>query len=116
MRLTPGQKRRRRGRARGRPPSPQGRPRERARAGRVVLPGGAPGVSRDDGENGRRGHRESKGDRVARSIHLIAFVTTNEGKFREVSAKLGEAHIKLVHEDRSYPEIQTDRLAKVLRF
>ena len=47
---------------------------------------------------------------------MIAFVTTNEGKFREVSAKLGEAHIKLVHEDRSYPEIQTDRLEKVVRF
>src|SRR5437667_8358044 len=46
----------------------------------------------------------------------MAFVTTNEGKFREVSAKLGESHIKLVHEDRSYPEIQTDRLEKVVRF
>jgi len=47
---------------------------------------------------------------------VIAFVTTNEGKFREVSTKLGEAHIKLVHEDRTYPEIQTDRLEKVVRF
>jgi len=47
---------------------------------------------------------------------VIAFVTTNEGKFREVSTKLAEAHVKLVHEDRTYPEIQTDRLEKVVRF
>jgi XTP/dITP diphosphohydrolase len=47
---------------------------------------------------------------------MIAFVTTNEGKFREVSAMLGEAGVKLVHEDRSYPEIQADRLEKVVRF
>lgn len=47
---------------------------------------------------------------------MIAFVTTNEGKFREVSAKLAEAHAKIVHEDRPYPEIQTDRLEKVVRF
>ena len=47
---------------------------------------------------------------------MIAFVTTNEGKFREVSAMLAEGGIKLVHEDRSYPEIQTDRLEKVVRF
>ena len=47
---------------------------------------------------------------------MIAFVTTNEGKFREVSAKLLEVGVKLIHEDRSYPEIQTDRLEKVVRF
>src|SRR5437879_10221091 len=47
---------------------------------------------------------------------MIAFVTTNEGKFREVSAKLLEAAVRVVHEDRSYPEIQTDRLEKVVRF
>jgi XTP/dITP diphosphohydrolase len=47
---------------------------------------------------------------------VIAFVTTNEGKFREVSAMLAEAGVKLVREDRSYPEIQTDRLEKVVRF
>ena len=47
---------------------------------------------------------------------MIAFVTTNEGKFREVSTKLAEIHVKLVREDRSYPEIQTDRLEKVVRF
>ena len=47
---------------------------------------------------------------------MIAFVTTNEGKFREVSTKLAEAHVKLVHEDRTYPEIQADRLEKVVRF
>src|SRR3989441_3220331 len=115
-RLQPGGKGWRGGGARRRPPSPQGGPRERARARRVVLSGSGPGVPPDDRESGRRGHRESEGDRVAGSVHLIAFVTTNEGKFREVSAKLGEAHIKLVHEDRSYPEIQTDRLEKVVRF
>ena len=47
---------------------------------------------------------------------MIAFVTTNEGKFREVSSQLGEAGLKIVHEDRSYPEIQADRLEKVVRF
>ncbi|MGI0149696.1 MAG: XTP/dITP diphosphatase [Thermoplasmata archaeon] len=47
---------------------------------------------------------------------MIAFVTTNEGKFREVAAILADAGVKLVHEDRSYPEIQTDRLEKVVRF
>ncbi len=47
---------------------------------------------------------------------MIAFVTTNEGKFREVSSKLEELHVKVVREDRSYPEIQADRLEKVVRF
>jgi XTP/dITP diphosphohydrolase len=47
---------------------------------------------------------------------VIAFVTTNEGKFREVSAMLSDAGVKLVREDRSYPEIQADRLEKVVRF
>ena len=47
---------------------------------------------------------------------MIRFVTTNEGKFREVSALLAEADIRIVHEDRSYPELQADRLEKVLRF
>ncbi len=47
---------------------------------------------------------------------MIAFVTTNEGKFREVSAKLLDAGVRIVREDRSYPEIQTDRLEKVVRF
>jgi len=47
---------------------------------------------------------------------VIAFVTTNEGKYREVSAMLAEAGVKLVREDRSYPEIQADRLEKVVRF
>ena len=44
------------------------------------------------------------------------FVTTNEGKFREVAARLLDAGIRISHEDRSYPEIQTDRLEKVVRF
>jgi len=47
---------------------------------------------------------------------MIAFVTTNEGKFREVSAALAEASVRIVREDRSYPEIQADRLEKVVRF
>lgn len=47
---------------------------------------------------------------------MIAFVTTNAEKFREVSAMLADAGVKLVHEDRSYPEIQADRLEKVVRF
>ena len=47
---------------------------------------------------------------------MIRFVTTNEGKFREVSRMLGEADVKIAHEDRSYPEVQADRLEKVVRF
>lgn len=47
---------------------------------------------------------------------MIAFVTTNAGKFREVSARLADAGFKIVHDDRSYPEVQADRLEKVVRF
>src|SRR5207245_487889 len=75
-----------------------------------VFPRRAGGRPRDDGEGRRRGDREGQGNRVAGPVHMIAFVTTNEGKFREVSAKLLEAGVRVVHEDRSYPEIQTDRL------
>jgi XTP/dITP diphosphohydrolase len=46
----------------------------------------------------------------------IQFITTNAGKFAEVSERLGQANIKIVHLDRGYPEIQTDRLEKVLKF
>lgn len=47
---------------------------------------------------------------------MISFVTTNAGKFREVAARLADANVRIVHEDRSYPEIQADRLEKVVRF
>ena len=46
----------------------------------------------------------------------IQFITTNAGKFAEVSEQCAAANVKLVHMDRSYPEIQTDRLEKVLRY
>ena len=46
----------------------------------------------------------------------IQFVTTNAGKFAEVSEKCAAANVKLVHLDRGYPEIQTDRLEKVLKY
>ena len=46
----------------------------------------------------------------------IQFITTNAGKFAEVADKLAQANIKLTHLDRGYPEIQTDRLEKVLKF
>ncbi len=46
----------------------------------------------------------------------IQFITTNAGKFAEVSAQCTAANVKLVHADRSYPEIQTDRLEKVLKY
>ena len=46
----------------------------------------------------------------------IQFITTNAGKFAEVSEKLAAANVKVVHLDRGYPEIQTDRLEKVLRY
>ncbi len=46
----------------------------------------------------------------------IQFITTNAGKFAEVSEKLSGANVKIVHLDRGYPEIQTDRLEKVLKY
>lgn len=46
----------------------------------------------------------------------IQFITTNAGKFAEVSERCAAANVKLVHLDRSYPEIQTDRLEKVLKY
>ncbi len=46
----------------------------------------------------------------------IQFITTNAGKFAEVSERLARANVKIVHMDRSYPEIQTDRLEKVLKY
>ena len=46
----------------------------------------------------------------------IQFITTNAGKFAEVSERLAQANIKVAHLDRSYPEIQTDRLEKVLKY
>ncbi len=47
---------------------------------------------------------------------MIQFVTTNAGKFAEVSEKLTEVHVRIVQLDRSYPEIQTDRLEKVVKY
>ncbi len=46
----------------------------------------------------------------------IQFITTNAGKFAEVSEQCAAANVKLVQLDRSYPEIQTDRLEKVLKY
>ena len=46
----------------------------------------------------------------------IQFVTTNAGKFAEGSERCAAANVKLVHLDRAYPEIQTDRLEKVLKY
>jgi len=46
----------------------------------------------------------------------IQFITTNAGKFAEVSEKLLTANVKIAHLDRGYPEIQTDRLEKVLKY
>ena len=47
---------------------------------------------------------------------MITFVTTNPGKFREVSAKLAPLGIRLARRDRAYPELQADRLEDVVRF
>lgn len=46
----------------------------------------------------------------------IQFITTNAGKFAEVAEKFASVNLKVVHLDRSYPEIQTDRLEKVLKY
>jgi len=47
---------------------------------------------------------------------VIQFVTTNEGKFREVFDQLLEVGIRIEHADRGYPEIQADSLEKIVRF
>jgi len=47
---------------------------------------------------------------------VITFVTTNPGKFREVSAKLAPLGIRLGRRDRAYPELQADRLEDVVRY
>jgi len=46
---------------------------------------------------------------------VITFVTTNPGKFREVSAKLAPLGVRLRRRDRAYPEVQADRLEDVVR-
>ena len=47
---------------------------------------------------------------------MIQFVTTNEGKFKEVFDRLLGRGIRIEHLDRSYPEIQADSLEKIVRF
>jgi len=47
---------------------------------------------------------------------VITFVTTNPGKFREVSAKLAPLGVRLRRLDREYPEIQADRLQDVVSY
>jgi len=47
---------------------------------------------------------------------VITFVTTNPGKFREVSEMLGPAGVRLRRLDRAYPEVQADRLQDVVAF
>lgn len=47
---------------------------------------------------------------------MIQFVTTNEGKFKEVFEKLLEHGVRIEHLDRGYPEIQADSLEKIVRF
>jgi XTP/dITP diphosphohydrolase len=47
---------------------------------------------------------------------VITFVTTNEGKFREVFDRCLERGIRIERADRSYPEIQADSLEKIVRF
>ncbi len=46
---------------------------------------------------------------------MITFVTTNPGKFREVSARLAPLGVRLRRLDRAYPEVQADRLEDVVR-
>jgi len=47
---------------------------------------------------------------------MIAFVTTNDGKFQEVFDRLLEKGIRIERLDRGYPEIQADSLEKIVRF
>ena len=47
---------------------------------------------------------------------MIRFVTTNEGKFREVAEMLRAHGLDVERLDRSYPEIQADRLEDVVTY
>lgn len=45
---------------------------------------------------------------------MIAFVTTNDGKFREVAQQMGEHGYELEHIKTSYPELQADTLEETI--
>ena len=47
---------------------------------------------------------------------MIRFVTTNDGKFREVSELLASKGIEIGRLDASYPEVQADTLEEVVRY
>ena len=47
---------------------------------------------------------------------MIRFVTTNEGKFREVNEIFAAKGIRLDRLDISYPEIQADAIAEVVEY
>lgn len=47
---------------------------------------------------------------------MIRFVTTNEGKFLEVSQLLHAHRIELLRLHRSYPEVQSDSLQEVVAY
>ncbi|MCK4445312.1 MAG: non-canonical purine NTP pyrophosphatase, partial [Thermoplasmata archaeon] len=46
---------------------------------------------------------------------MIQFVTTNKGKFKEVSLMLGEAGFDCEMLDFDYPEVQSDTLEEVVK-
>lgn len=46
----------------------------------------------------------------------LTVVTSNEGKYKEYSKKLGDHYSKVKMENIDYPEIQTDRLEEVVEF
>jgi XTP/dITP diphosphohydrolase len=47
---------------------------------------------------------------------VIRFVTTNDGKFREVSQLMAASGIALERMDRAYPEVQADSLEDVVAY
>lgn len=47
---------------------------------------------------------------------MIRFVTTNDGKFKEVSEMFAAKGIELERLNRSYPEIQADTVAEVVEY
>lgn len=47
---------------------------------------------------------------------MIRFVTTNEGKFREVEQLLGGYQVPIERLDRRYPEVQADTLEEVVLY
>jgi len=49
-------------------------------------------------------------------MKILYFITSNNGKFKEIKKKFQEIDIKIIQKDLGYPEIQADKLEDVASF